>query len=84
MSPSDSTGDAIALVTALRTMGLACEVEGRGALAILTARGADAPALLTADARREVLDAARGHGFTHVAVELDASRARTRAAVLRD
>ena len=59
-----------ALERALADVGIACEVEVQGKLAVLLATD-DAMARLTDDAtRRLAVDLARTMGFTHVAIEL--------------
>jgi hypothetical protein len=79
-----STGDADALARALRGVGFVCDVESRGALALLSMR-ADAAARHAAPAERGVaLALAKEHGFTHVAVEVGPDQGEARAAVLRD
>jgi hypothetical protein len=75
--------DASAFAAALRAAGIACDVEGRAALALIVAPAADAAWLATDDLRRQVLALAREHGFTHVAVELPADAPQGDAAVLR-
>ena len=65
------TGDAQAFALVLERRGLAFEVEGRDRLAVL--RGRDATAvdgLADASVRATVVEAARGQGFTHVAIDL--------------
>ena len=60
--------DAGALADALTRIGIACDVEREGALAILVPReSADVP---TAEARRAIVRAARDAGFASVAFEL--------------
>lgn len=58
----------------LASMGLGCDVEARGALALLLlGRGDDADTLARlarGGARESVVRAAKAHGFTHVALEL--------------
>ena len=68
-----ATPDAMALAAALRSAGIACEVEARAALALIVASPAEVTRLAADDRRRGVLALARQHGFTHVAVELAAS-----------
>jgi hypothetical protein len=60
--------DAAALGAALATLGLPCDVEASGHLAILVPRPG-APWLDRA-LRLEVTRVARVHGFTHVALEV--------------
>ena len=64
-------GDAEALTRALHDANLGCSVQARDRLAVVTpvsdvARGR----LLAFDMRTFLVDTARSHGFTHVAVEL--------------
>jgi uncharacterized protein len=64
-------GDAEALGQRLVNGGIACAVESRDRLAVVRAdRDADLDGFRDADVRRMVLDSARSHGFTHVAVDL--------------
>jgi transposase len=79
-----SGGDAVALASALRGLGFACDVEARGALALLSMRGDDAARLAASADRAAALALAKEHGFTHVAVEVEPERAGARATVLRD
>ena len=68
-----STGgaDADAFASALESRGIACTVEPRERLAVLVCeRRDDIDRLGDADTRRMLVDAARGLGFTHVAVDL--------------
>jgi hypothetical protein len=63
--------DARGFADALASRGIKCVVEPRERLAVvICARGDDIDRLRDADTRREVVDAARGQGFTHVAVDL--------------
>ena len=66
-----SAGDADGLTRELRGRGLACDIEGRERLGVLTwsERGPRDP-LAEAQTRAVVIEAARGYGFTHVAVDL--------------
>jgi hypothetical protein len=75
--------DAAALAAALRGAGIACEVEARDALALITASSTDTTRLGAVDLRQRVLALAREHGFTHVAVELGADGTADHAPVLR-
>jgi uncharacterized protein len=64
-------GDAEALTRALHDAHLGCSVHARDRLAVVTPAADSAPTLLVAsDTRAFVVDAARSHGFTHVAIEL--------------
>ena len=67
---ADDAGDAPALASALGALGIACRVEPRHGLALLTAGVADAARLADSTTRRDVLALATQHGFTHIAVEL--------------
>ena len=68
---SATVGDADALCAALLDAGGDCTVEPRERLAIVTpASDASRSYLLAARSRTGVVDAARSHGFTHVAIEL--------------
>ena len=80
----DTQGDARALASALDRLGFPVEVESRARLAVLVASDATARRLAVPDARRDVIAAARAHGFTHVAVELSQSAFESGAPVLRD
>jgi hypothetical protein len=75
--------DAVALAAALRGAGIVCELEARGALALIVASAAELNRLAADDLRRQVLGLAREHGFTHVAVELGVDRTVGHAPVLR-
>lgn len=77
-------GDAPALGAALAVLGLRCGVESRAGLAVIGADAAQLAALVSLESRREVLDLARQHGFTHVAVELIAQPAGVCAPLLCD
>jgi hypothetical protein len=57
------------LAAALQAIGLACRVEPRETLALITPVESHR-SLLDDDLRRRVLSLAREHGFTHAAVEL--------------
>ena len=59
-----------ALRESLRGVGIACEVEVRGALAVLRADEATAAGLARAELRERALAVAAAHGFTHAAIEL--------------
>jgi hypothetical protein len=83
------TGDAAGLARALGALGFPCGVEPRAALALLTMRADDAARLAASPDRAAALALATEHGFTHVAVEVEAVAVRleqgaARAAVLRD
>jgi uncharacterized protein len=66
-----ATGDADRLARVLRDAHLACRVHARDRLAVVAADSDAARTRLVApDMRTFVIDAARSHGFTHVAVEL--------------
>jgi hypothetical protein len=65
------TGDAPALAEELARSGLVVDVETRDRLALIRcASVADANRVVMAEMRSMVLEAARGHGFTHVAIDL--------------
>jgi hypothetical protein len=69
---SPRAGDAPALARELEHRGIACDVEARDRLVVLRCAGAaDADRLVDPAARDAVLDAARGQGFTHVAIDLE-------------
>ena len=64
-------GDAPAFGAALASRGITCDVESRDRLAVVRCeREAEIERFRESDVRRIVLEAARGHGFTHVAVDL--------------
>jgi len=66
------SGDAPALARALERLGLACEVEARDRLAVLRCtEAADVAKVVESENRAAAIDAARGQGFTHVAIDLD-------------
>lgn len=76
-------GDSCALAAALAARGCTCDVEARGALAVLGA-GADQLRRFAAPGERQaVLALAKALGFTHVAVE-PAVQSTGRAALLCD
>ena len=54
---------------ALRTLGVRCTVEPRGALAVVTPDAGEW-GLESAEVRREALAILRAYGFTHAAVEV--------------
>ena len=58
-----------ALEAALRAAGVPCRVEGREALAIVTAAG-ESSHFDDDRVRQRALALARAHGFTHLALEL--------------
>jgi hypothetical protein len=71
----EASDPAHALERALADVGIACDVEGQGKLALLLATD-DAMARLADDAmRRQAVDLARAIGFSHVAIELRAAPA---------
>jgi hypothetical protein len=80
---ADRQGDARGLECALRTLGVACEVEARAALALIVASPTDAARLASDQLRAQALVLAREHGFTHVAVELLAAPRDGHAPLLR-
>jgi hypothetical protein len=82
-SPVVGGGNARALAEALRGLGVACAVEPRQALAIITVDAGSAASLATLYRRQAILAMAKEHGFTHVAVELNADPAGAGAPVLR-
>jgi PP-loop superfamily ATP-utilizing enzyme len=66
-----AVGDANAFRRSLAGQGITCEVQSRDRLAVVRAgRDADIERFREPEIRRFVLDAARSHGFTHVAVDL--------------
>ena len=68
---SSGAGDAVSLSEALRCKGITCLVEARERLALVTPLSDDARARSLAPGMRARLeDAARSHGFTHLAIEL--------------
>jgi uncharacterized protein len=68
---SGGSGDADGLATALEAAGLRCTVEARERLALVTvAPGGNDADLFAPDNRAAAVDAARRHGFTHLAIEL--------------
>ena len=79
---ADPRRDAETLSAALERMGLRCDVEPRARLAVLIVSPSVGQRLGDAETRREVIAAARSHGFTHVAVELGETA--SGATVLRD
>ena len=81
---ADARGDAASLSAALDRMGLHCDVEPRARLAVLLVSPSVGQRLADAETRREVVAAAKAHGFTHVAVELGETASTAGATVLRD
>ena len=64
-------GDAVSLSEALHRNGITCLVEARERLALVTPLSDDARARsLAAGMRARLAEAARSHGFTHLAIEL--------------
>jgi hypothetical protein len=82
-SAADGRGNAGALAEALQGLGVACAVEPRQGLAIITVDAGSAASLATLHRRQAILAMAKEHGFTHVAVELTADPAGAGAPVLR-
>jgi len=71
---SATSGDAVGLSAALGRIDLACDVEARDRLAVLLfADDAATDRLLSTAVRERVVDVARGHGFTHVGIEIGAA-----------
>lgn len=66
----ETPGGQPALEGALAERGLVCTVEARFGLAVLVADAATVARLGDAAIRREAVELARTHGFTHVAIEL--------------
>jgi len=76
---SSGVGDALALAQELERRGIAGEVEARDRLAVV--RCVDDvvfETVATSEARAAVVDVARGHGFTHVAIDLASDEERQR------
>jgi hypothetical protein len=73
-----------ALTTALSAEGLACVVEGRAGMAVLSVPSALLAEMASPERRARVLAIARELGFSHVAVELADDAAQARATVSRD
>ena len=59
------------LESQVRESGMDCRVEVRDRLAILIPGSSEDVSRLTAERRRQVIQFAKGEGFSHVAVELD-------------
>jgi len=71
---SSGAGDAARLSEALHGAGIECVVEARERLAVVTPSStAMRQRALAAAMRARIIDDARGHGFTHVAIELSAA-----------
>jgi hypothetical protein len=79
-----AAGDAAALAAALRALGIPCDVESRGALALISTRAEHAARLAAPEERGAVLALLKQYGFSHVAVELGADPGGARAPLLRD
>jgi hypothetical protein len=78
------SGDPVALEAALRALGLACAVEARAALALISGDAGLVRRLAASADRRAAIALAKQYGFTHLAVELEPHAGFTRAPVLRD
>ena len=69
---SATGGDAAGLSNALRQIGVQGAVDARDRLAVMRFHEeAQVDALRSADTRSAIVERARGHGFTHVAIDLD-------------
>lgn len=66
----ETPGGQPALEGALAERGVVCKVESRFGLAVLVADTETVARLGDATLRREAVELARKHGFTHVAIEL--------------
>lgn len=66
----EKAGGQPALEGALAERGLVCKVESRFGLAVLVADAENVARLGDAAIRREAVELAKQHGFTHVAIEL--------------
>jgi pyridinium-3,5-biscarboxylic acid mononucleotide sulfurtransferase len=72
---SGPAGDAVGLSASLSQIALVCDVEARDRLAVLRfPDGASADKLCVASVRATAVEVARGHGFTHVGVEVGTAR----------
>jgi len=67
---ADPSGDADGLAAALEGGDLRCAVEARERLALLRVASGDVDRWTGRACRAVAIEAARGHGFTHVALEL--------------
>jgi uncharacterized protein len=67
---SSGTGDAQGLTRELDRRGLSFIVEARDRLAVLRGEDAALDSLADASVRNAIVEAARGQGFTHVAIDL--------------
>jgi hypothetical protein len=70
-SQSKGTPQAEALAAALAQLGVPCRVETRANLAVVIADAVGAKRFGEPDVRQRALAAAREHGFTHLALELE-------------
>lgn len=61
---------AAALAESLAALGVSCEVAARERLAVLRPHAGTGGRLADDAVRRDVVAAAKRHGFTHVALEL--------------
>ena len=82
MTESEPRGDrtarkARALAEAIAALGLECDVEARGGLALLLPSAGSVAKLAEEETRRAALALAKQHGFTHVGIELPNDRRRT-------
>ena len=64
------------LERALQTLGVRCRVEAYDALAVAVPEPGERR-LESADVRRQAIELARAHGFSHLAVELRAPKTST-------
>ena len=72
---SPTEGDPNGLTRAIGALGIACGVESRSRLAIVRCAGeADIAELRERSLRDALVHAARGQGFTHVAIDLETAR----------
>ena len=66
--------NAAALASAIAELGVQCALEARGGLALLLPVQESVVTLQSPETRRAVVELARTHGFTHVAIELPTDR----------
>ena len=71
--------NAEALAAGIAELGVECDVEARGGLALLLPAVGSVEKLAEEETRRAALALAKQHGFTHVAIELPSDRRQSRS-----
>jgi hypothetical protein len=70
-SLGQSSAEESALALKLAELGVPCRVETRANLAVIVAGTEGAKRFADAEVRKRALAAAREHGYTHLALELE-------------